>query len=58
MAYNRTRRDWQHSNKACAGMMNAAETARQQGIDPYGEQGTRIMAAMKFQAQRLGPFAS
>jgi hypothetical protein len=50
-----TARDSQHANMAFAGMVNAAETARQQGIDLYAEQGKRIMAAMEFQAQYLPP---
>ncbi|MBV9155526.1 MAG: alginate lyase family protein [Acidobacteriaceae bacterium] len=50
-----TARDSQHANMAFAGMVNAAETARQQGIDLYGEEGKRIMAAMEFQAQYLPP---
>jgi hypothetical protein len=50
-----TARDSQHANMAFAGMVNAAETARQQGIDLYGEQGKRMMAAMEFQAQYLPP---
>ena len=36
-------------------MTNAAETARQQGVDLYGEQARRIVAAMEFQAQYLSP---
>ena len=36
-------------------MVNAAETARQQGVDLYAEQGKRIMAALEFQAQFLAP---
>jgi hypothetical protein len=36
-------------------MVNAAETARQQGVDLYGEQGDRIMAALEFVAQYLPP---
>jgi hypothetical protein len=43
-----TARDSQHANLA-------AETARQQGIDLYGEQGKRIVAALEFQAQYLPP---
>ncbi|MGI8746520.1 MAG: alginate lyase family protein [Bryobacteraceae bacterium] len=50
-----TARDSQHANMALAGMVNAAETARQQGIDLYAEQGKRIMAAIEFQAQYLPP---
>lgn len=48
-------RDSQHANLAFAGMVDAAETARQQGLDLYAEQGKRIMAAMEFQAQYLPP---
>jgi hypothetical protein len=50
-----TARDSQHANMALAGMVDAAETARQQGIDLYHEQGTRIMAALEYQAQFLPP---
>ncbi|HEV3200846.1 MAG TPA: alginate lyase family protein [Bryobacteraceae bacterium] len=50
-----TARDSQHANMALAGMVDAAETARQQGVDLYAEQGKRIMAAMEFQAQFLPP---
>jgi hypothetical protein len=48
-------RDSGHANLALAGMVDAAETARQQGVDVYAEQGTRIMAALEFQAQYLPP---
>jgi len=50
-----TCRDSQHANMALAAMVNAAETARQQGLDLYAEQGKRIMAALEFQAQFLPP---
>jgi hypothetical protein len=50
-----TARDSQHANLALAGMVDGAETARQQGIDLYGEQAKRIMAALEFQAQYLPP---
>src|SRR2546423_3327688 len=50
-----TVRDSQHANLALAAMVNAAETARQQGLDLYGEQAKRIMAALEFQAQFLPP---
>jgi hypothetical protein len=50
-----TCRDSNHANMAFASMVNAAETARQQGLDLYAEQGRRIMAAMEFQAQFLPP---
>ena len=49
-------RDPQHANFALAGMVDVAETARQQGIDLYGgEMGKRMMAALEFQAQYLPP---
>src|SRR5207237_2385051 len=48
-------RDSQHANLALSAMVNAAETARQQGIDLYGEQARRIVAALEFQAQFLPP---
>ena len=48
-------RDSQHANMALAAMVNAAETARQQGVDLYGEQANRIIAALEFQAQFLPP---
>lgn len=50
-----TARDSQHANLAFSAMCNAAETARQQGLDLYGEQARRMMAAMEFQAQYLPP---
>jgi hypothetical protein len=50
-----TARDSNHANMAFAGMVDAAETARQQGIDLYAEQGKRIVAAMEYQAQFLPP---
>ena len=48
-------RDSQHANLGLSAMVNAAETARQQGVDLYGEQGKRIMAALEFQARCLAP---
>jgi hypothetical protein len=48
-------RDSGHANLALAAMVNAAETARQQGVDLYAEQADRIMAALEFQAQYLAP---
>jgi hypothetical protein len=48
-------RDSGHANLALAAMVNAAETARQQGVDLYREQAKRIMAALEFQAQYLPP---
>jgi hypothetical protein len=48
-------RDSQHANLALSAMVNAAETARQQGVDIYSEQAKRIMAALEFQAQYLRP---
>jgi hypothetical protein len=50
-----TARDSGHANLALSGMVDAAETARQQGVDLYGEQGKRIMAALEYQAQYLPP---
>jgi hypothetical protein len=50
-----TARDSGHANMALAGMVDAAETARQQGVDLYSEQAKRIMAALEFQAQYLPP---
>jgi hypothetical protein len=50
-----TARDSQHPALAFAGMVDAAETARLQGLDLYGEQARRIMAAMEFVAQYLPP---
>jgi hypothetical protein len=48
-------RDSNHANMALAAMVNAAETAFQQGVDLYAEQEKRIMAALEFQAQSLPP---
>lgn len=50
-----TARDPHHANMALASLVNAAETACQQGLDLYGEQAARIVAAMEYQAQFLGP---
>jgi hypothetical protein len=50
-----TARDTHHAWMAYASMANAAETARQQGLDLYAEQGKRMMAALEFQAQYLPP---
>jgi hypothetical protein len=50
-----TMRDPHHANMGFASIVNAAETARQQGLDLYAEQRARIMAAMEFQAQFLPP---
>jgi hypothetical protein len=50
-----TARDPHHANMAFASMVNAAEIARQQGLDLYAEQGARIVAAMEYQAQFLAP---
>jgi hypothetical protein len=48
-------RDSGHANLGLSSMVNAAETARQQGIDLYGEQAKRITAALEFQTQFLPP---
>jgi len=50
-----TARDSHHPWLAISSMVNAAETARQQGVDLYGEQGKRIMAALEYVAQFLPP---
>jgi hypothetical protein len=50
-----TMRDPHHANMGFASIVNAAETARQQGVDLYAEQASRIVAAMEFQAQFLAP---
>jgi hypothetical protein len=50
-----TARDSQHAAMAFSGMVDVAETARQQGIDLYAEQGERMVAAMKYLAQFLPP---
>ena len=50
-----TARDPHHANMTFASMVNAAETARLQGLDLYAEQGARIVAAMEYQAQFLAP---
>ncbi len=50
-----TARDPHHANMTFASMVNAAETARQQGLDLYAEQAARITAAMEYQAQFLAP---
>lgn len=48
-------RDPHHANMGFSSLVNAAETARQQGLDLYAEHGKRIMAAMEYQAQFLAP---
>jgi hypothetical protein len=48
-------RDPHHANMGFSSIVNAAETARQQGLDLYAEQGARIIAAMEYQAQFLPP---
>ena len=45
-----TCRDFGHTFYGLAAMVNAAETARQQGIDLYGEEAQRITTAMEFHA--------
>jgi hypothetical protein len=50
-----TARDSGHAALALAAMAGAAETARQQGVDLYGELGERIPAALEYQAQYLPP---
>jgi hypothetical protein len=48
-------RDPHHANMGFASLVNAAETALQQGLDLYAEQAERIVAAMEFQARFLPP---
>jgi len=48
-------RDSHHSWLAFASMVDAAETARQQGVDLYGEEAKRIMAALEFEGRYLPP---
>jgi hypothetical protein len=50
-----TARDSQHAAMAFSGMVDVGETARQQGIDLYAEQGKRMIAAMEYLAQFLPP---
>jgi len=50
-----TARDSQHAAMAFSGMVDVAETARQQGIDLYAEQGKRMVAAMEYLARFLPP---
>ena len=50
-----TARDPHHANMTFASLVNAAETARQQGLDLYAEQAARIVAALEYQAQFLKP---
>jgi hypothetical protein len=50
-----TARDAHHPGMGFASIANAAETAQIQGLDLYGEEGDRIMAAMEFTAQYLAP---
>ena len=50
-----TARDSHHAWYAYSSMIDAAETAFIQGVDLYGEQSKRMMAAMEFQSQYLPP---
>jgi hypothetical protein len=50
-----TARDSGHANLALSAMVDAAETARQQGLDLYAEQRKRIVSALEYQAQFLPP---
>jgi hypothetical protein len=50
-----TMRDAHHANMGFSSIVNAAETARLQGLDLYAEQGARIVAAMEYQAQFIAP---
>jgi len=48
-----TCRDFGHTQYGLAAIINAAETARIQGVDLYAEQGKRIAAGLEFHAQFL-----
>jgi hypothetical protein len=48
-----TCRDFGHLQLGFAGMINAAETARIQGVDLYGAEAIRITAGLEFNAQFL-----
>ena len=48
-----TCRDFGHTQYGLAAMINAAETARQQGVDLYGEEAERITKAMEFHASYI-----
>ena len=48
-----TCRDYGHLTGGIAAAINAAETARIQGLDLYGEQATRFTKALEFHAQYL-----
>ncbi|WP_148233527.1 family 16 glycoside hydrolase [Pseudopedobacter saltans] len=50
-----TARDAHHPGMAFASIANAAETARQQGLDLYAEEAKRMVAALEFTAQYLAP---
>lgn len=48
-------RDPHHANMGFSSLVNACETALQQGVDLYAEAQSRIVAAMEYQAQYLPP---
>jgi hypothetical protein len=48
-----TCRDLGHTQLGFAGIINAAETARLQGVDLYGEQAARLKAMLEFHAKLL-----
>jgi hypothetical protein len=48
-----TCRDYGHMGGGVAALINAAETAYIQGVDLYGEQAKRIVAALEFNTQYL-----
>jgi hypothetical protein len=50
-----TARDSHHPWLAFSSLVDAAETARQQGLDLYAEQAKRITAALEYEAQYLPP---
>ena len=52
-----TCRDYGHMSGGFAGLVNAAETAYQQGLDLYGEESLRLRKAMEFHTQYLNGVA-
>jgi rhamnogalacturonyl hydrolase YesR len=48
-----TCRDFNHAQYSIAGTLDAAETARIQGVDLYREQASRLTAAMEFNSRYL-----
>ena len=53
-----TCRDFGHLTLGFAAMINAAETARLQGVDLFSEAATRVTAGLEFNAQYLDGVAA